>query len=263
MSDNVTEDVVLYEELTPQIALVTLNRPEKRNAVDAAVSASIEKVVRRTEANRDIRVVLLASSQDKVFCAGSDLAAMAAGTGQGIETAAGGFGGLTYANRTKPWIAVVEGFALGGGCEIVFACDMIVASENAKLGLPEVKRGLMAAAGGVHRIGAVLPRNLANELLCTGNPLDAARAYHFGLVNRLTPAGGALAAARELADSIAENAPLAVQYSLAASRMSAAQPDGYGRSLVVERFAMLLRTDDAKEGPRAFVEKRPPVWTGR
>jgi enoyl-CoA hydratase/carnithine racemase len=264
MSDILPDpDLVLYEELTPHIALVTLNRPDKRNAVNPALAAALETIVRRTEADRQIRAVILTSSQDRVFCAGADLAAITSGNGKGIETAAGGFAGITYAARIKPWIAVVEGMALGGGCEIAFACDMIVASDNARFGLPEVKRGLLAGAGGVHRIGALLPRNLANELIATGDPLDGERAYHFGLVNRLTPPGGALAAARELADAIVVNAPIAVQYSLMAARLSAAQPDGFGRAVVAERFAALRNTEDFKEGPRAFVEKREPVWTGR
>jgi enoyl-CoA hydratase/carnithine racemase len=256
-------DVVLYEELTPHIALVTLNRPDKRNAVNAAVAAGMEEALRRSEADREIRVVILTSSQDRVFCAGADLGAIVAGDGKGIETAAGGFAGITYATRTKPWIAVVEGMALGGGCEIAFACDMIAASENARFGLPEVKRGLIAGAGGVHRIGALLPRNVAHELIATGDPLDGTRAYQFGLVNRLTPPGGALTAARELAEAIAVNAPIAVQFSLMASKMSAGQPDGFGRSVVAERFVALRDTEDFREGPRAFVEKRAPIWTGR
>jgi enoyl-CoA hydratase/carnithine racemase len=260
---NATPEPVLYQDVAPHVALVTLNRPEKRNAVNAEMAAALEAIVRRIEDDPEIRAAILTSSIDKVFCAGADLEAIVTGKGKGIETAAGGFAGFTYAQRQTPWIAAVEGFALGGGCEIVLACDMIAASENAKFGLPEVKRGLLAGGGGVHRIGTVLPRNLAAELIATGEPLDAARAYHFGFVNRLAPAGGAVAAALELAQSIVTNAPLAVQYSLQAARMAAAQPDAFGRSVATERFLALRGTEDFKEGPRAFVEKRAPIWTGR
>lgn len=258
-----TPDVVLYEELTPHIALVTLNRPDKRNAVNPAVSEAMEAIVKSIEANPDIRVAILTSSIDSVFCAGADLKAIATGQGKGTETAAGGFAGFVYALKKKPWIAAVEGQALGGGFELALACDMIVASENAKFGLPEVKRGLLANAGGVHRIVNAVPRNLAYELVTTGEPLDAARARHFGLVNRVTPAGGTVAAAQALAELIVANAPLAVQYSLQAAKLSAAQPDGFGRGVANERFHALRSTQDYQEGPRAFLEKRAPVWTGR
>lgn len=254
---------VLYEKVADHVALVTLNRPEKRNAVNAALSDALEAIVRRTEADADIRAVVLTSSFDPVFCAGADLAAVAAGEGKGIETAAGGFAGFTYAQRLKPWIAAVEGKALAGGCEIVLACDMIVASTNAGFGVPEVRRGMMAGAGGAHRLGALLPRNVANELLATGDTLGADDAYRWGLVNRVTAPGEAIAIAIALAGRIATNAPVAVQYSLLAARTSAAQPDGAGRAVVAERFAALKLTDDFKEGPRAFLEKRAPVWTGR
>ncbi|MDO6414459.1 enoyl-CoA hydratase-related protein [Sphingomonas sp. BIUV-7] len=258
-----TQDVVLYEELTPHIALVTLNRPEKRNAVNPALSEALEAIVRRIEADPAIRVAILTSSFDRVFCAGADLQAIAAGQGKGTETAAGGFAGFVYALRKTPWIAEVEGLALGGGFELALACDMIVASESARFGLPEAKRGLLANAGGLHRIGAVLPRNLAHEMIATGEPIDAARAYHFGLVNRVAPPGGTRAAALDLAELVAANAPLAVQYALQGAKMAAAQPEAFGRVIATERFTALRATQDYEEGPRAFLEKRTPVWTGR
>ena len=149
----------------------------------------LEAIVKRIEDDPEIRVAILTSSEPRVFCAGADLGAVASGKGAGMETPGGGFAGFVYAQRLKPWIAAVEGLALAGGCEICLACDMIVASEAARFGLPEVKRGLMAGAGGVHRLANVLPRNIAAELIATGDPIDAARAHAHGLVNRLVPAG--------------------------------------------------------------------------
>lgn len=261
--DTPADAPVLFERQGDHVALVTLNRPDKRNAVNPELASALEAIVRGVEAELDIRAVILASSHPTVFCAGADLGAIAAGKGVGIETAAGGFAGLVYAPRFTPWIAAIEGAAFGGGFELALGCDMIVASHTARFGLPEVKHGLLAGAGGVHRLAAMLPRNIANELIATGEPVDAAFAHRFGLANRLVAPGEAIAAARMLADTIAAHAPLAVQYSLAAARASLGLPDGAGRAAVVERFAMLRRSDDFKEGPRAFVEKRAPVWTGR
>ena len=256
-------DPVLFEMLTPHIALVTLNRPDKRNAISPEIAKAMDAIVNKVENDPDIRVVLLNSSEPRVFCAGADLGAVAAGRGRELDTTTGGFGGFVYIARTKPWIAVVEGMALAGGCEICLACDMIVASETAKFGLPETKRGLMAGAGGIHRLVNAVPRNLAYEMLATGDNFDAAFAHRAGLVNRLVPAGQALSAARDLAEVIAANAPLAVQYTLGAARESVNQPDGAGRAFVAARMIALRKTEDFKEGPRAFLEKRAPVWTGR
>lgn len=254
---------VLFEMLTAHIALVTLNRPEKRNAISPEIATAMDAIVNKVENDPDIRVVLLNSSEPRVFCAGADLGAVAAGRGRELDTATGGFGGFVFIARLKPWIAVVEGLALAGGAEICLACDMIVASETARFGLPETKRGLMAGAGGVHRLVNAMPRNLAYEMLTTGDNFDAAFAHRFGLVNRLVPEGQALAAAIELAEKIAANAPVAVQHTLAAARESWNQPDGAGRSIVSTRMSVLRKSEDFKEGPRAFLEKRDPVWTGR
>lgn len=254
---------VRYEMVSAHVAKVTLDRPDKRNAVNPELADALEAAVKRAEADRNVRAVVLTSSQDRAFCAGADLAAINAGRGRGIETAAGGFGGLAYAIRVKPWIAAVEGAALGGGLELVLACEMVIASTAAWFGLPEAKYGLIAAAGGVNRLSAMLPRAIANEMIATGDAIDAARAFHLGLVNQVVEPGEALGAAIALAERVAANSPLAVQYALQAGRASAALPDGAGRMIVAERFAALRLTDDFAEGPRAFVEKRPPVWTGR
>jgi len=257
------DDQVLFELLTPHIALVTLNRPAKRNAISPEIAQAMDAIVNRVENDPEIRVVLLNSSDPRIFCAGADLGAVASGRGRELDTTTGGFGGFVFIARLKPWIAVVEGLALAGGAEMCLACDMIVASETAAFGLPEVKRGLMAGAGGIHRLVNAIPRNLAFEILATGDNFDAQTAYRMGLVNRLVPAGEAMAAAKALASTIAANAPLAVQYTLGAARESVNQPDGAGRAFVSSRMIALRKTEDFKEGPRAFLEKRQPVWTGR
>ena len=164
----VTEGPVLCERLSEHVALATLNRPEKRNAVSPELASALERIVEAAENDPEIRVMILTSCDSRVFCAGADLGAVAAGNAEGLETSRSGFGGFVYSTRMKPWIAAVEGIAVAGGMELALACDMIVVSENARFGLPEVKRGLMAAAGGIHRIASALPRNVANELLASG-----------------------------------------------------------------------------------------------
>jgi enoyl-CoA hydratase/carnithine racemase len=255
-------DVVLFEVVDDHIAIVTLNRPRVRNAINGAVAQALEAAVIRVETTREIRVAILTSSYDAVFCAGADLAAMVAGRGLEVNTERGGFAGFVSAKREKPWIAAVEGTAFGGGCEIVLACDMVVASEAARFGLPEVKRGLFAGAAGTYRLPRRLPRNIGLELVATGDPLDARRAHTFGLVNRITPPTGVRAVAIELAHAIAVNAPVSVQESLRVARqcqdLNEAELEAVAQTSMKRVFAL----KDAKEGPRAFVEKRPPVWTG-
>ncbi|MDB5425404.1 MAG: enoyl-CoA hydratase [Phenylobacterium sp.] len=254
---------VLYEVVDDHIAVITLNRPEVRNAVNPELAAAVEWLVKRVEADDAIRVAILTSSNDRVFCAGADLAAISSGRGAGIATKDGGFAGFVDAKRDKPWIAAVKGYALAGGGELCLACDMIVASDDAKFGLPEVKRGLFAGAGGVHRLPRALPRNIALELIATGESLDAQRAYELGLVNRLAPTDGVLAAALELARAISVNAPVSVRESLKVARLSGEATDAELRKLSGEATMRVMTTADAREGPRAFLEKRAPQWTGR
>ena len=253
---------VLYEIVDQHIAVVSLNRPEKRNAVNGALAAALEYIVKQIEADDEIWVAILTSSNDKVFCAGADLAEISAGRG-GLMTKDGGFAGFVDAKRVKPWIAAVRGSALAGGCELSLACDMIVAEPGSGFGLPEVKRGLLAAAGGVHRLPRALPRNIALELIATGEPLSADRAYALGLINRLTDASNVLPEALALARKITSNAPISVRESLRVARISAEHSDADLRKISTEASRTVMSSADSREGPRAFVEKRAPVWTGR
>jgi len=263
MPSSPSADPVLCEMTSAHVAIVTLNRPDKRNAVSPAVTEAMVRIIAQLEADTNVRAVVLASSEPRVFCAGADLAAVAANQGQGIETPDGGFGGFTDAARMKPWIAAVDGVAVAGGCEMVLACDMVVAGETATFGLPEVKRSLLAGAGGVYRLQKMIPRNVAFEMIATGDPVSAARAYQLGLVNQVVPSGEALSAAIKLAERIAANAPLAVQHSLAVARFAVGVDDATARARARDVYTILMASEDIQEGPRAFLEKRAPVWKGR
>lgn len=253
---------ILYEKRETHIAILTLNRPEARNAVNGVVAQAIDRIVDETEADNDIRVVVLASSHRSVFCAGADLAEIARGNRLSLSTSKG-FAGFVEARRLKPWIAAVDGTALAGGCELALACDMIVGSELARFGLPEVKRGLFAGAAGPYRLPRALPRNIALELLTTGESLDAARAFQLGLLNRLVPSGAVLDAALEMGRMIAANAPMSVRETLHVARQAFDLDEAALRALSVETFTRVLASEDAQEGPRAFLEKREPKWKGR
>ena len=255
-------DVVLYEKLAGGIAVVTLNRPEKRNAVSPEVAAALEAAVKGSEADPEVWVVILTSSNDQVFCAGADLAAVAEGRAALISTPDGGFAGFVAAKRRKPWIAAVRGSALAGGCELCLACDMIVAAEDSRFGLPEVKRGLMAAAGGLSRLPRAIPRHVALEMIATGDPIDAPRAFALGLINRMARPDEVLSEALALARQIACNAPKAVQESVTLAREAAFMNETEAALATDAAMARLRMTEDFREGPRAFVEKRAPVWTG-
>ena len=254
--------VVIFEP-SGHVALITLNRPQARNAINGEITQTLGDLVSSTEKDDMIRVVVLASSHETVFCAGADLGEISRGNAAALSTPTGGFAGLTRAQRTKPWIAAVGGAAFAGGCELALSCDMIVGSPQARFGLPEVKRGLFAAAGGPLRTLGVLPRNVAIELLLTGDPLDAERAFALGMINRLVPKEDLVDAALALASTIAMNAPLAVRETLAISRATndLDEPAYWESSAKVE--AHVFASEDAREGPRAFLEKREARWTGR
>ena len=256
-------DAVSVELAAPHVALVTIRRPDARNAVNGDVAAALDTIVKQIEADPDIWVAVLTGEGGVAFCSGADLKEVSAGRLNGLYTPDGQFAGFVKHPRSKVWIAAVEGFALAGGFEIALNCDMIVASQNAEFALPEVTRGLVAAAGGVYRTVRALPRALAFELIATGQRLSARRAADLGLVNHVTDVGSAVGEAVALAGRICANAPIAVRESLGVARRAFDLDDDALFSLSLEAQARNMETDDFAEGPRAFIEKRAPEWTGR
>jgi enoyl-CoA hydratase len=254
----VSDEVLL--ERRGRVLLITLNRPDARNAVNLAVSEGVASALDSLDADSDLSVGVLTGA-GKGFCSGMDLKAFAAG--ERPHVADRGFAGITRRAADKPLIAAVEGFAVAGGLEIALACDLIVAASDARLGIAEVKRGLVAAAGALIRLPKQIPYHVAMELALTGNFIDGRRAYELGLVNRVTEPGSALDAAIELAEGIAQNAPLA----LAASKKIVSQALDWTEAEAWQRqdeiSGPVFTTEDAREGAVAFAEKRPPEWKGR
>jgi enoyl-CoA hydratase len=245
-----------------RVAVLTINRPEARNAVNGDVARTMEEGLDRLEEDEDIWVGIVTGA-GPVFSAGADLKAIASGQAADLQTKRGGFGGIAARQRTKPLIAAVDGPALAGGTEIVLSCDLVVASTNARFGIPEVKRSLVAAAGGLFRLPRALPRNIAMELALTGDPIDAERAHHFGLVNELVEPGKALEAALALAERVTVNAPIAVRESRRVLLEGMLADDDSAWKITFDAMAKAMATEDFAEGPRAFIEKRAPEWKGR
>ena len=258
-----TNAAVTLERLPDHVALVTLNRPEARNAVNGDVAQGLEAAIDATEADDDVWLVILTGSGDAAFCAGADLKAVSSGQGQGLRTERGGFAGFVHATRRKPWIAAINGPALAGGCEIALACELRVAVPTARFGLPEVKRGLVASAGGLYRLPRALPQALALEMILTGEPISAERALQLGLVNALAEPEGLLAAAQALAARITVNAPVAVRESLRVAKQALDLDDAGLRALSGQAQQAVMASEDYREGPLAFIEKRAPRWTGK
>jgi enoyl-CoA hydratase/carnithine racemase len=262
-ADTSLSEVVTLSAPAPHVALITIQRPEARNAVNVPVTRGIARAVEMTESDADIWVAIITGAGGKAFCAGADIKEVAAGRAMSLRTEEGGFAGFAHRSRAKPWIAAVEGFAFGGGCEIALACDFIIASRSSVFALPEVKRGLIAGAGGIYRLVRALPRNVALELIATGGELPAERAHAFGMVNQLTAEGEAVAAATALASRICACAPIAVRESLKVARLAADLDDKSLHRLSHEAMGRNSQTEDYKEGPRAFLEKRSPRWVGK
>ncbi|GAA1017604.1 enoyl-CoA hydratase [Acrocarpospora pleiomorpha] len=255
-----TEPAALAERLD-HVMLITLNRPEVRNAVDAALTRAVGTALDEADADPSIRAVVLTGAGDKAFCAGADLKAVARGefTTEGLPPH-WGFAGCVTHPISKPVVAAVNGFALGGGTEIALWADLVVAAETAGFGLPEVKRGIIAGAGGAFRLVRQLPAKVAMEILLTGDPVPAAEALRLGLINRVVPQEQVVPAALELAGRICANAPLSVQASKRIAR-GFSEADAWARTAA--ETELIMKSADAKEGPRAFAEKRAPVWEGR
>jgi enoyl-CoA hydratase len=223
--------------------------------------------VAQMEADPEVRVGILlantAGQERPVFCAGADLKALNSGNAAALNTKEGGFGGFVYLERRKPIIAAVDGLATAGGCELVLATDLVVASTRSSFGLAEVKRNLIAGAGGLFRLPRAIGRAAAMEMILTGDPLDAQRAYDLGMVNRLVDSDAVVTTAVELAGKIAASAPLAVWASRRVVLASAYASDDALIAMTNEEFGAILQSEDTKEGLTAFIEKRPPRWQGR
>lgn len=253
------EDVVLVER-DGEVLIVRLNRPEARNAISAAVARGVSAAMDLLDGDPALRVGLLVGT-GVGFCAGMDLKALLR---KELSYTERGFGGMTLKPPHKPMVAAIEGFALAGGLELALSCDLIVAARGARLGIPEVKRGLVAAGGGLIRLARRIPYAVAMELAVTGDPISAERGYDIGLVNELCEPGEAFERGLAMARRVAVNAPLAVQASKAIVREALDLDEAAGWELQ-DRVGLPVvhETADAQEGARAFAEKRAPVWSGR
>ena len=254
MTDEVLVDV------DSGVMIITINRPKAKNAINKAVAEGIAAAIDQLDADDDIRIGILTGANN-TFCAGMDLKAFL--SGETPFLAGRGFGGLVESPPKKPLIAAVEGYALAGGLELALTCDLVVAAEDAKFGIPEVKRGLVAAAGGLMRLPRQLPQRIAMELALTGDFMDAERAAALGLINHVVPAGEAMTGALALAAKIAANGPLAVKIS---KQVITEQQDWSAETMFGKQGALvepIMRSADAIEGSMAFAEKRAPIWTGR
>jgi enoyl-CoA hydratase len=250
----------LLRERQGHIEILTINRLEARNAINLATATALSDAFDGIEADDDVWVVVLTAAGDKAFSAGMDLKAFATGEFPITEK---GFGGITKRDFPKALIAACNGSALAGGCEIMLSCDLVVAADHAKFGIPEVARGLVAGAGGLIRLPRRIPRAVALEMALTGEPISAPRALEIGLVNRVVPGNQVMTEALALAERIAKNAPLAVRRSKQVMLQSSELSESEAWSVNDSVFSEIGRSADAMEGAIAFAEKREPNWTGK
>jgi enoyl-CoA hydratase len=255
MSD---EPVLLSED--DGVLTITFNRPDARNAVNQALAEAVAAALDRLDAEDGLRIGIVTGAGG-YFCAGMDLKAFV--SGERPWAGDRGFAGITQRSSRKPLIAAVEGFALAGGFEVALSCDLIVAARGARFGIPEVKRGLIAAGGGLIRLPKRIPYHLAMELALTGDPVQAERAYEIGIVNRLTEPGAALDGARELAAAIVPNAPLSLELSKEIVQRTSDWTEAEAWEKAGELGTRAFSSEDAQEGAKAFAEKRAPQWKGR
>ncbi len=250
-------------ERNGRVEIITIDRPEARNAIDYETSSALADAFDAVEADDDVWAVVLTGAGDKAFCAGMDLKAFASGGGGGnVMGVSGGFAGITNRDFPKALVAAVNGHALAGGFEIMLACDLVVAADHATFGIPEVKRGLVAGAGGIIRLSKRISLARALELGMTGDAIDAETAYMLGLVNRVVPAARTLETAVSLAERICEAAPIAVRATKNMIKASLEMPESEAWKLQGAAAAEVFSSPDALEGAVAFAEKRAPKWTG-
>jgi enoyl-CoA hydratase/carnithine racemase len=254
---------VVERERRGRVEILTINRPEASNAINYEVSHALSSAFDRLTIDDQCLVVVLTGAGDKSFSAGMDLKAFAAGEGPAVLGVPGGFGGIVERDFPKPIIAAVNGACLAGGCEIMLACDLAISVDHARFGIPEVKLGLIAGSGGAFRLPKRIPRAIAMELGLTGRTLDAQRAVQLGLINQVVPAAALIDVVLDLANEIADNAPLAVRWTKRMMRQAADFPENEAWKINAEAVATVLASSDAVEGPTAFVGKRKPSWDNR
>ncbi len=250
----------LLRERRGHVELLTLNRPEARNAMNRSLAVALSGALDEIELDDDVWVVVLTGADDKAFCAGMDLKGFARGEFPATDK---GFGGLTQRDFPKPLIAAVNGSALAGGLELMLSCDMVVAADHAKFGIPEAARGLVAGAGGLIRLPKRIPIAIAYELALTAEPIDASRAFQLGLVNEVVNGPELLDAAMALAERIAKNAPLAVRTSKSVMKQAVELTEAEAWKVNNAAFGLIGQSADAMEGAIAFAEKRAPNWQGK
>ncbi len=254
------DEPAVLSERRDGVLLITLNRPDARNAVNAALAEGVAAALDELDADDDLSVGVLTGA-GKGFSSGMDLKAFVAG--ESPYAADRGFAGITQRAAEKPLIAAIEGFAVAGGFEVALSCDLIVAARGARLGIPEAKRSLVAAGGALIRLPRRIPYHLAMELALTGDPIDAERGYELGIVNRLADPGGAVDAALELAGEVARNGPLALRASKKIVQRSGDWTEAEAWEKQGEIAGPVMTSEDAREGAIAFAEKRDPQWRGR